>query len=318
VDGMTLTAAPTIEEAFRAHRNRVYSICLRMLRDEAEAEDLTSEVFLQLSTKLDKFRGESSFTTWLHRVTVNQVLMHLRKVKKKRELTEPLDAGEFDDPLHAEPAAPDTMVMENLAIRDALQGLPPGYKNVLLLHDVEGYEHREIARILGCSEGTSKSQLNKARRKMRRLMNRKANPKVHTMLEHTDTVGTHVTVTGRRPRKPITAGQLRSALEKDTTAAAVATLLGVSQATLWNRLNAEPELRGIWDGRYANHPKPERQTQRTQLVPAAKPADPFPQSGPLAAHYAGVLADLRREREQLDGAIRWMEDRVRRLGAGVE
>jgi RNA polymerase sigma-70 factor (ECF subfamily) len=145
-----------------------------MVGNEAEAEDLTQEVFLQLFRKMDTFRGESAFSTWLYRVAVNLVLMHLRRksliTSSLEEVTE-LKEGTFT--LHQVLGAPDgalTTAIDRLNLERAVGQMPPGYKQVLLLHYVEGYGHREIARILGLSIGTSKSQLYKARVRLRQLL----------------------------------------------------------------------------------------------------------------------------------------------------
>ncbi len=161
------------EDLYRKHYRRVYSICLRMTGNVAEAEDLTQEVFIQLHRKLDSFRGESAFTTWLHRLTVNQVLMHFRKRSVKSELT--TEDGEMPDSVDPDTLNPEAMpIVDRISLETAIAQLPPGYRTAFVLHDVEGYEHEEIARILGCSPGTSKSQLHKARLKLRRLIQQRA------------------------------------------------------------------------------------------------------------------------------------------------
>jgi len=153
------------------HKKRVFSICLRMVHDFSLAEDLTQETFLQLHRKLTSFRGESAFTTWLHRMTVNIVLMRLRK----RELpVVSLDRvilnGAPDEEIGRSFGAPDLAqrgVVDRLAIDRAVATLPPGYRAAYVLHDVQGFQHREIADMQGCTLGTSKSQLHKARRALR-------------------------------------------------------------------------------------------------------------------------------------------------------
>jgi RNA polymerase sigma-70 factor (ECF subfamily) len=161
------------EDLYRTHYRRVYSICLRMTGSVAEAEDLTQEVFIQLHRKLGSFRGEAAFTTWLHRLTVNQVLMHFRKRSVRSELT--TDDGEIPDSVDPDTVNPESMpIVDRIGLEIAISQLPPGYRAVFVLHDVEGYEHEEIARILGCSAGTSKSQLHKARLKLRRLLQQRA------------------------------------------------------------------------------------------------------------------------------------------------
>ena len=159
------------EQLYERHNRRVYSLCLRMTQNVAEAEDLAQEAFIQLFRKIGSFRGESAFTTWLHRLTVNQVLMHFRKLKVRDEKT--TADGETPDQTVLGTENPDRMpVVDRIALDNAIAQLPPGYRTVFVLHDVEGYEHEEIARMLNRSVGTSKSQLHKARLKLRRLLKR--------------------------------------------------------------------------------------------------------------------------------------------------
>jgi RNA polymerase sigma-70 factor (ECF subfamily) len=158
---------------FQAHRSRIYSVCLRMTSNAAEAEDLTQDTFLQVFRKIAKFRGDSAFSTWLHRIAVNTVLMHFRKnslnlvsldepqsdmhgAKKRREY------GTRDKSLAG--------CIDRVALARAMQQLPPGYRTIFLLHEIEGYEHQEIAEMLSCSVGNSKSQLYKARLRFRELL----------------------------------------------------------------------------------------------------------------------------------------------------
>lgn len=157
------------EQLYARHNRRVYSLCLRMTQNVAEAEDLAQEAFIQLFRKIGSFRGESAFTTWLHRLTVNQVLMHFRKRSVKLERT----TEEGDTPVQIVRGTenPDKMpVLDRIGLDHALKQLPPGYRSVFVLHDIEGHEHDEIAKILGVAVGTSKSQLHKARMKLRRLL----------------------------------------------------------------------------------------------------------------------------------------------------
>jgi RNA polymerase sigma-70 factor (ECF subfamily) len=162
----SLAAFETIYE--RYHR-RTYSLCLRMTSSQTEAEDLTQEVFIQLFRKIGSFRGDSAFSTWLHRLTVNQVLMHFRRRSVKNERTS--DDGEMPEQMVAGTANPNKMqVVDRIALKKAIAELPNGYRNVFVLHDVEGFEHEEVARIMGISVGTSKSQLHKARLKLRGLL----------------------------------------------------------------------------------------------------------------------------------------------------
>lgn len=162
------------EQLYERHNRRVYSVCLRMTQNAAEAEDLAQEVFIQLFRKIGSFRGESAFTTWLHRLTVNQVLMHFRKRSVKLERT----TEEGDTPVQIVRGTenPDKMpVLDRISLERALKQLPPGYRSVFVLHDIEGHDHAEIAKMIGVAVGTSKSQLHKARMKLRRLL-RKENP----------------------------------------------------------------------------------------------------------------------------------------------
>jgi RNA polymerase sigma-70 factor (ECF subfamily) len=161
------------EVLYRKHYRRVFALCLRMMSNPVEAEDMTQEVFLQLFNKIGMFRGESAFTTWLHRMTVNQVLMHFRKKSTRSELL--TDEGETPVQIVKGTENPGMMpVVDRISLERALQQLPPGYRTVFVLHDIEGYEHYEISDMLGIAEGTSKSQLHKARLKLRQLIRQQA------------------------------------------------------------------------------------------------------------------------------------------------
>lgn len=162
------------EELYQRHNRRVYSICLRMTHNVSQAEDLAQETFIQLFRKIGSFRGDSAFTTWLHRLTVNQVLMHFRKSSVKLERT--TEEGETPVQTVQGTANPNRMpVLDRISLDNAIRQLPPGYHRVFLLHDVEGYEHEEIAKMLGVAVGTSKSQLHKARMKLRGLLKKRTN-----------------------------------------------------------------------------------------------------------------------------------------------
>jgi RNA polymerase sigma-70 factor (ECF subfamily) len=161
------------EYLYKANCRRVYSVCLRMIKNPAEAEDLTQQAFLQLFRKIGTFRGESGFSTWLHRVTVNVVLMHLRRKRPTEIMFEDLDRPGSDHEGPREHGSSDTSMLgaiDRLNLKRAIRKLPSGYKRHFLLHDVLGYAHKEIARHLGCSTGSSKSQLHKARKRLRRLL----------------------------------------------------------------------------------------------------------------------------------------------------
>jgi len=157
------------EMIYERYHRRTYSLCLRMTNSQTEAEDLTQEVFIQLFRKAGSFRGDSAFSTWLHRLTVNQVLMHFRRRSVKNEKTS--EDGEMPEQTVSGTANPNKMqVVDRIALKKAIAELPNGYRKVFILHDVEGYEHEEVARMLRISVGTSKSQLHKARLKLRGLL----------------------------------------------------------------------------------------------------------------------------------------------------
>ena len=162
------------EHLYRLYSGRVYAVCLRMVQDPTEAEDLTQEAFLLLFRKLHTFRGESAFSTWLHRLAVNLVLMRLRK---KSPPIVPIDATPDSDDETFSPSidigAPDLLLegsLDRINLERCIRQLPAGYRTIFVLHDIEGYEHNEIAEILGRSVGDSKSQLHKARTRLRKQL----------------------------------------------------------------------------------------------------------------------------------------------------
>ena len=172
IEAAKLGDAQAFQALYDKHKRRVYSLCLRMTANTAEAEDLTQEAFLQLYRKIATFRGESAFSTWLHRLSVNVVLMHLRKKSLPVVSLEETTQGEDDTP-KKDFGAEDLALagsIDRLQLQRAVDDLPPGYRTIFVLHDVEGYEHNEIATIVGCSIGNSKSQLHKARMKLRDLL----------------------------------------------------------------------------------------------------------------------------------------------------
>jgi len=156
-------------EVYRRYHRRVYSLCLRMTQNVAEAEDITQEIFIHLMRKLGSFRGEAAFTTWLYRLTTNHVLMHFRKASTRRELTTK-DGMMPAQAVTSREATGYAPLLDRVALNRAIARLSPGYRLVFILHDMMGYEHEEIARLLGCSAGTSKSQLHKARMRLRNLI----------------------------------------------------------------------------------------------------------------------------------------------------
>jgi RNA polymerase sigma-70 factor (ECF subfamily) len=158
--------AESFEFLYKLHKKRVYSLCLRMIRDVEAAEDLTQEAFLQLYRKIASFRGESAFSTWLHRLTVNVVLMRIRKrVLPEVYLEDTLEPNEDGGPQKDYGSEDQVLAgsIDRVILERVVESLAPGYRIIFVLHDVEGYEHNEIAEMLGCSVGTCKSQLHRAR-----------------------------------------------------------------------------------------------------------------------------------------------------------
>src|SRR5208282_1003787 len=162
------------EVLYHLHKRRVYSLCLRMVSNPAQAEDLAQEAFLQLFRKIGTFRGESAFSTWLHRMTVNVVLMRLRKKSLPTDsLEETMEPDAEGSGPKRDVGAPDLRLsgaVDRVNLERSIEQLPPGYRTIFVLHDVQGYEHNEIANIMGCSVGNSKSQLHKARTRLRELL----------------------------------------------------------------------------------------------------------------------------------------------------
>lgn len=158
---------------YHVHKKRVYSVCLQMTKDVADAEDLTQEAFLQVFRSIHSFRGDSAFSTWLYRIAVNTVLMKLRRRKSPPPLSldEPVSA---DSPtLKREVGKADPSLsgaIDRIALRRAVEDLPAGCRQIFDLHEVKGYQHHEIAELLQCSIGNSKSQLHKAKLKMREVL----------------------------------------------------------------------------------------------------------------------------------------------------
>jgi RNA polymerase sigma-70 factor (ECF subfamily) len=176
------------EAIYRQCNRRVYALCLRMLGDPIEAEDLVQEAFLLLFRKIHTFRGESAFTSWLHRLTANVVLMRFRKkVPLVSSLDEIVRPDDENGGMRREFGTLDLRlagVFDRFNLEAAIEKLPAGYKSMFLLHDVHGYEHNEIAAILGCSIGNCKSQLHKARKRLRALLTTAQAYGCHPAVEH--------------------------------------------------------------------------------------------------------------------------------------
>ena len=168
------------EQLYQLHSPRVYAVCMRMLRNPDEAEDSTQEVFLHVFRKIQGFRGASAFSTWLHRVAVNTVLMRIRGSKQaKAALVENREGSDENGNSRRELGAPDLHLegyIDRVALENAIKQLPPRCKLMFVLYDVQGYAHSEIAKLLGCSVGNAKSQLHKARVRLRKLLRPEAEP----------------------------------------------------------------------------------------------------------------------------------------------
>jgi RNA polymerase sigma-70 factor (ECF subfamily) len=166
--------AAAFECIYRLHSARVYALCSRMLGNRTEAEDLTQEAFLGVLRKIRTFRGEAAFSTWLHRIAVNLVLMRLRKKTwletSPEKTSEPdVDRGRPQEEL----GGPDSLLdgtIDRVNLQRAMDQLAPSHKMVVELHDIQGYKHKEIAQIMDCSIGNSKAQLHRARRRLRDLL----------------------------------------------------------------------------------------------------------------------------------------------------
>jgi len=168
------------EDLYVTYRSRVWALCLRMTGNPDDAEDLTQETFVRLFQNLDTFRGDSAFSTWLRRITINVVLLRFQKASWRRETS--MEELTSPDPITGCPCKVEfgnadarlLGAIDRISLHQAIEQLSPGFRAVLVLHDIEGYEHIEISKLLGCSIGTSKSQLHKARLKMRTLLRQKA------------------------------------------------------------------------------------------------------------------------------------------------
>lgn len=159
----------TFHELYQKYHERVYSICFRMTQNASESEDLTQDVFVRLFRTVGSFRGESTFATWLYRLTVNLVLMHFRK--RKRRLDRINEKGEL--PSYIVPGSQDPKrmrIVDHILLSEVMPKLPEGYRQAIILHDIQGLQHKEIAEAKGRSVGTSKSQLHKGRAMLRELI----------------------------------------------------------------------------------------------------------------------------------------------------
>lgn len=160
------------EEVYRAHAGRLYSLAWRMLGNPTDAEDLVQEIFLSAHRKLDSFRGDAALGTWLYRLGMNQILDHLRsRAARAGQLTDGIDDATLVEDAMARKL--DAAAIDRVDLERAIAQLPEGCRAAFVLHDIEGLEHREVAEVLGVAEGTSKSQVHKARLRLRALLGRK-------------------------------------------------------------------------------------------------------------------------------------------------
>jgi RNA polymerase sigma-70 factor (ECF subfamily) len=160
---------------YRLHLRRVYALCLRMVRDPAQAEDLTQETFIQVYRKIHTFRGEAAFSSWLYRLTTNLVLMSLRhRTPVSASLDQINSDPKLEFPELAKPDAQLSGLFDRLNLQAAVPLLPRRCKAAFLLYDVQGYTHTEVATILGCSVGASKSYLCRAHKRLRALLRKTA------------------------------------------------------------------------------------------------------------------------------------------------
>ncbi len=174
IEGAKLGDGDCFKFLYDLHKRRIFSLCLRMVGNKEAAEDFTQEAFLQLSCKIASFRGDSALSTWLHRLTVNIILMEFRKKGLQEiSLDETLEESEEGAPQKDYGSEDQHLAgsIDRMILEHAIENLPPGYRIVFVLHDVEGYEHYEIGKMLGCTIGNSKSQLHKARLKLRDVLN---------------------------------------------------------------------------------------------------------------------------------------------------
>jgi RNA polymerase sigma-70 factor (ECF subfamily) len=158
---------------FQLHKHRVYAVILRMTNNPAEADDLTQDVFIQVFRKLCTFRGESALSTWLHRIAVTTALMHFRRQGPHQVSLDETREHDAIPPTRREHGRHDDRLrcsLDRISLTRALETLPKGYRTIFELHEIQGYGHREIARLLHCSVGNSKSQLHKAKERMRECL----------------------------------------------------------------------------------------------------------------------------------------------------
>lgn len=167
---VSTNGSEVFEDIYRTYAKLVYGVCLRNLRDPIEAEDAAQDVFVRVLLKLHTFRGEAAFSSWLYRLAMNVVLMRFRKNRKSISLDE-VPELEINDRMNTDiTEAYSSNAIDKIDLQTAIKHLPPGVKTVFVLHDIQGYRHRQIAQIFGYSEGNSKAQLHRARIRLRKLL----------------------------------------------------------------------------------------------------------------------------------------------------
>lgn len=190
--------AESFGELYRRHSRRIFYLCYRMVNDTDLADDLTQEAFVHAFRRLSTFRQESRFTTWMHRIAVNTVLMFIRKRNSSvRECPLEPSFGNEEEPTFEGQAFGKSddilkMTTDRVALQRAIEDLPPGYRLMLILHDIHGYEHQEIAEIFGCTTGNTKSQLHKARLRLRSMMDRERAESVKSTKKSVQAAGAKV------------------------------------------------------------------------------------------------------------------------------
>jgi RNA polymerase sigma-70 factor, ECF subfamily len=168
------TGIDVFEDIYRSYAELVYGVCLRTLRDPIEAEDATQDVFVRVLLKLHTFRGEAAFSSWLYRLAMNVVLMRFRKNRKSISLDEVPDLEVNNRAGTLMMDAYPSNEADRIDLQTAITHLPSGFKTVFILHDIQGYRHRQIAQFFGYSEGNSKAQLHRARMRLRKLLQRES------------------------------------------------------------------------------------------------------------------------------------------------
>ena len=155
-------------ELYQLYKDRVFNIAYRMANSQQDAEDITQMAFVRVFKKIDSFRGDSAFSSWVYRLTVNICINHFRREKRKKELVVH-ELSELATNLKILKTNEQASKMKPF-LEKAIRALPAGYRMIFVLYDIEGYKHEEIAEMMNISEGTSKSQLHKARKELKQYL----------------------------------------------------------------------------------------------------------------------------------------------------